>query len=203
MRISVASLIVLAAACASTVSASPISRDNSIASVNIEQPILNTPLLEKRTFTCPCEANDSLIGKIMGSLRTDLDARIFTPVSVTFSQGIIGSLDFHSIFGGSVDLNLASLKSIEAAAIANLKSSFGASLNTQINSRIYSKLEASLRKKCSGKTLNDSQLQAILAEIHSEAKTLIHHELPKIGSSLHTKAKKSANCTLKKIKSKV
>ncbi|RCI03741.1 hypothetical protein CU098_010764 [Rhizopus stolonifer] len=196
MKISVASFLVLTAVCASAVSASPVSTNNSLETVNIEQSLNLAPSLDKRTFVCPCQANDNLISVLMGSFKADLNARIFSPISVTFSERAAASMGIYSFLGGAFDIGMSTLQSIEASAIASLRASFSASLEARINAEIYAEIEAKLRRKCGNRKLTDDMLIAILVEIHAEARTLIQARLPTISAGLQTKAKSCVGSTI-------
>ncbi|KAI8078221.1 uncharacterized protein B0P05DRAFT_587450 [Gilbertella persicaria] len=203
MRLSIASALLLVAACSSAVSASPISRDTALDVTSIEQPLNLTAVLDKRTFVCPCQANNDFIGTVMDSIRGHLDAEVFAPVSVTFAQSAAATFNINSFLGGVLNLGMSSVRSIESYAVASLRSSFSASLEAQINARIYAQIEASLRSKCGKKTLSDAQLLAILVQIHGEAKTLIHAQLPKIGAGLHGSANSCVGSAIGGIRKKI
>ncbi|KAI8053694.1 uncharacterized protein B0P05DRAFT_641410 [Gilbertella persicaria] len=204
MKLSTASLLVFVALCASSVSASPFTEDIAALEVqNVERSVNDTPLLVKRTNFCPCKTNDALIHSLMGSIKADLNVRVFSLISSTFSEKAFDSLNIASILLGSYELSDASLKLIESSFAATLKSTFSATLNAQINAKIFAILESSLRKKCGSKTLTDAQLIAILAEIYAEANILIKTQLPKIGSTLQTKAGGCVSSGITTIKKKI
>lgn len=100
------------------------------------------------------------------------------------------------MFGGLVTIGDAHLKTIQSAAIKNLKVSFDAELRAQVQAKVYDKLEVSLKKSLGSSILDQAKFLAILNKFEADAKATIKVQLPKIGAQLTLKAKNQIDAAI-------
>ena len=99
-----------------------------------------------------------------------------------------------------VEISESHRKTIQYAAVKNLRTSFDSDLRVHLQASIYEKLEITLKKSLHGKTVrNSSELLCILKDFQVKAKALIKIQLPKIGASLTLKAKSHVDAAIKHV----
>ncbi|GAN03775.1 hypothetical protein MAM1_0047d03230 [Mucor ambiguus] len=197
MQFSFASVLLMAIAFFSCVSASPVA--SRYALDHFETPLLNAHTLQERSARYPVKSSEALIAKIMTTLKANLHANVFASISANFCEKAAASLKIRAnILGGLIKVEDIHVKAIESAAVKNFQASFEAKLNAKIQASIYDKLEVNLRKSCGvGRLLDEIKLLDIVADLETKAKALINVELPKIGVDLGVKVKEELEIAVK------
>ncbi|KAI8066185.1 hypothetical protein BDF21DRAFT_454981 [Thamnidium elegans] len=192
MKFSISSLLILGLTISSFVFASPLATRNTESSL-----LSNTHQLVERNVKYPVKPNDALVTRIMASVKADLYAKVFGSITGDFCEQTGASIKVKAVmFGGMFKVGDAHIKTIQSAAIRNLKATFDAELRAQVQASVYDKLEVSLKRNLGTIILDKVKFLSILTKFETEVKSVIKVELPKIGVSLNAKAKNQIDAAI-------
>ncbi|KAG0165573.1 hypothetical protein DFQ28_009905 [Apophysomyces sp. BC1034] len=146
------------------------------------------------------KVDNSVIVKIMASLKAQVNAKVVVDFSATLCEKVKASLDIKaSILGGIISIGDAKIQAIQTATIKKLSAKIQAKLAARLDVSVYADVEVYLRKLCLGKTLTADELLKILIDLEVKVAATIEVKLPEIKADLKADIKAAIAASLKNV----